>query len=51
MKLAYAYIYIYSSPLIIRKQRGAEINNGEIKDSLAEREKRVPARNTALAPF
>lgn len=29
----------------------AEVNNGEIKDSVAEREKRVPARNTLHFDF
>lgn len=43
LKPAYLYIYIY-----IRRSyytEIAEVNNGEIKDSVAEREKRVPARN------
>lgn len=51
LKLAYLYIYIY---IYIRRSyytEIAEVNNGEIKDSVAEREKRVPARNSLHFDF
>lgn len=47
--LTFTYIHIY-----IRRSyytEIAEVNNGEIKDSVAEREKRVPARNSLHFDF